>query len=226
MLNLFHNSDFIFNCPYAFRDRFDGRENIFARDANYLDVPESVQRGHEPFPANLLETNLIADARTLPLIEYKKRGGKGTIMYFEMADATLAGHISEFPVGTYKKAHRHGPGAHVIILTGAGYSLIWQEGEKPMRIDWQPGSMLVPPEMWFHQHFNTGSEPARYLVFHIRSRKYRVFRYYNKSHVSTKEGGHQIEYRDESPEIRKMFEQELRRNGVECQMPESLYLEG
>ncbi len=218
MMNLFHNSDFIFNCPYAFLDRFERGDNIFARDGQYIDVPESVQKGNEPFPANLLETNFIADARTLPLIEYKKRGGKGRIMYFEMADATLAGHISEFPVGTYKKGHRHGPGAHVIILTGTGYSLMWREGEQTTRIDWKPGTMLVPPEMWFHQHFNTGPEPARYLVFHIRSRKYRVFRYF-KSHVSTKEGGHQIEYEDEAPEIRRLFEEELRKNGVECQMP-------
>ena len=32
----------------------------------------------------------------------------------------MTSHISQFPVGTYKKAHAHGPGAHVIILVAKG----------------------------------------------------------------------------------------------------------
>ena len=37
------------------------------------------------------------------------------------------------PVATYKKAHRHGAGAHVIILKGEGFSVVWKEGDEITR---------------------------------------------------------------------------------------------
>ncbi len=49
-------------------------------------------------------------------------------------------HISQFPIGTYKKGHAHGPGAHVIVLSGDGFSLMWPEGEEPQRYDWEIGT--------------------------------------------------------------------------------------
>ena len=42
---------------------------------------------------------------------------------------------------------------------------MWPEGEEPRRYEWKEGSMIVPPNVWFHQHFNTGTTPARYLAF-------------------------------------------------------------
>ncbi len=48
----------------------------------------------------------------------------------------MAVHCIEFPPWTYKKKHRHGVGAHVIVLNGQGYSLLSFEGEKePRRSD-------------------------------------------------------------------------------------------
>ena len=133
----------------------------------------------------------------------------------------MSAHISEFPVGTYKKAHRHGSGAHVVIIGGEGYSLMWPEGEPIQRFDWRDGSVVVPPENWFHQHFNTGATPARYLALKARGRKH-LRPWGSKIYAvdqSVAGGGDQIEYEDEDPKIRRMFEEALAKNGVKSRMP-------
>jgi hypothetical protein len=130
-------------------------------------------------------------------------------------------HISQFPVGTYKKAHAHGPGAHVIILGGEGYSMMWPEGEEPRRYDWQVGSMIVPPNLWFHQHFNTGTTPARYLAFKYESVAIRNAQGVPKAWISRRVGGDQIDYADESPAVRKTFAEALARNGMKPRMDEA-----
>ena len=131
-------------------------------------------------------------------------------------------HISQFPVGTYKKAHAHGPGAHVIILSGEGYSLMWPEGEEPQRYDWEVGTLIVPPNMWFHQHFNTGTTPARYLAFkhevRVRSATRRACRRPGSAGAL---GGDQIDYADEQPDVRKMFAEALAKHGLTSRMDEA-----
>ena len=90
-----------------------------------------------------------------------------------------------------------------------------------MRCDWKPGSIVVPPEMWWHQYFNSGKILARYLALRWDSRKH----YFPLSQTEDmlkdrREGGNQIEYEDEDPEIRRIFEEELSRESVGSRMDE------
>ena len=105
----------------------------------------------------------------------------------------------------------------MIIIGGKGYSLMWPEGSPIEKFDWQEGSVIVPPENWFHQHFNGGSTPARYLALRWGSKKNKFRKRYGID-KSIKDGGDQIEYPDEDPSVRKIFEGALAGEGIETQM--------
>lgn len=49
--------------------------------------------------------------------------------------------------------------------------------------------------------------------------KYRTGRKTELCAVSVKKGGDQIEYEDEDPVVRKMFEEDLAKEGIEMKMP-------
>ncbi len=144
VINMYDDLDFVFGNSHDFKKRFSGEPDYFSTKGE--------QNGF------LLQTNFVPDAVNLPLIAAKERGAGGGHIRFNMARGALASHISQFPVGTYKKAHKHGPGAHVIVLSGEGYSLMWGEGEEPERYDWEIGTLIVPPNATFHQHFNSGAD--------------------------------------------------------------------
>jgi len=75
--------------------------------------------------------------------------------------------------------------------------------------------------MWFHQHFNTGATPARYLAFKHEATSIRNLQGVPKAWISRRLGGDQIDYADERPSIRKSFHEALARNGLEPRMDEA-----
>ena len=211
MMNLIHNVDFIFNCPYKFEDRFSS------------DAPDYFKGEGEVFGRFFMTTNFVPDMRTIGLRDYSERGKGSTNMKFDLAKSTITAHVSEFPVGTYKKAHRHGPGAHVIILSGQGYSTLWKDAEdEPKTVYWKPGSVVVPPDKWFHQHFNSGATPARYLAFRWNSWRFKSVmkteEQSNETYTSVKNGGSQIEFEDEDPAVHAHFLSLIEKAGATCQM--------
>jgi oxalate decarboxylase/phosphoglucose isomerase-like protein (cupin superfamily) len=210
IMALFHNLTFIFDNPGTFEDRFAGQADYFNGKGTLYDTRQ-----------NVMETNFIADAKTMEIPQRPDRGAGGNYCQFEMAGGTMIPHISQFPVGTYKKAHRHGPGAHVIILGGEGFSLLWPEGRDKLRVEWKPGCMLVPPNQWYHQHFNTGNKPARYLALRWGSKRFQVVQMFfakDEGYANAESTSVQIEYEDEDPKIHEMFEADLARSGASCRM--------
>ena len=211
MMRLFGDNDFIFNCDSKFIKRYSGEDNYFNGDGKL-------------FKRRIWESNFIANAPDMKLYGWKERGAGGINAMLEMADNNVKSHISEFPIGTYKKAHRHGPGAHLVLLSGTGgFSLVWNKEDRSdmIKCDWQLGSMvIVPNDNCFHQHFNSGTTRARYLALRPGDMGLNAPRGGGDEDAdrSLKDGGWQIEYEDEDREIHEIFEKELADNGATCKM--------
>lgn len=127
-------------------------------------------------------------------------------------------HMSVFDAMTYKKAHRHGPGRVIVIPSGEGYSTLWLEGqEEPVVVPWQEAALFVPPDRWFHQHFNLSGEPARYLALHP------PMQFHGYAEKAEDRKRDQIEYPDQDPSVRLRFEAELAKRGLESRMPKNAY---
>jgi gentisate 1,2-dioxygenase len=131
--------------------------------------------------------------------------------------APITAHMAVFPPFTYKKAHRHGPGVVIVIPAGEGFSIMWAEGKEKVMIPWHEASVFVPPNRWFHQHFNVGDAPARYLAMHALPG---LSTYSERVEDLARD---QIEYPDEDPFIRQTFEAELAKRGLTSRMPAGAY---
>jgi uncharacterized RmlC-like cupin family protein len=209
MLNLFHSHDFIFDNPFRFAER-EGQERYFAGEGEFIPVKPG---------RHMWETNFVPNLSKFKLQAWEQRGAGSSNIKFILADGTMHAHSSEMPVGTYKKAHRHGPDFHVYAVTGHGYSLLWYEGdEEYTRVDWRHGVVFAPPDMMFHQHYNTSNRPSRYLAVALGSLRYPFTsekrRLFTGVDVDVRSGGRQIEYEEQDPEIHALFLAELERNGV------------
>jgi hypothetical protein len=139
-------------------------------------------------------------------------------------------HVSEIATGTYKKAHRHGAGAHIFTVTGKGYSLLWRDGDKDFsRVDWSPGWVFAPIDRQFHQHFTTSVIPSRYMAaiaggnarYPLTEAGRRTSTAEDGSQGavarSIKQGGDQVEYEDQDPRIHEIWLEEMRKAGIEPQ---------
>jgi quercetin dioxygenase-like cupin family protein len=219
-IDIFRSRDFMFGTNYNFIDRYNGQ-------ADYFDPEKSVDYSPKTDHALSL-VNLIRDAWTWRLFHAGQ--GYGDIdRHFILSDNSLSGHIEAWPVGAYQRAHAHGPGATIVHLGGAGYSLLWPrdlgatpwkdgKGDKVSRVDWQEGTVIIPPIQWYHQHFATGPENAKFIKLGTSPNanpRYRV----TSGRVMSGGNGHLIPFKEEDPYVRRLFEQEVTKAGAKVLMP-------
>lgn len=202
VFNIFRSPDFVFNASHEFTDRFAGQGDFFSSELKPGELEDKA-------------VNFIPDVYAVRLDPHPERGIGFSRLGIHLSGNSMVGHIMAIESGTYKKAHRHGSGAQVIVLKGKGYSLMWPPGGDFVRVDWRKGSLLVPPEGWYHHHFTTSREAARHLALRRGLRGIGIPWLPN---VSEHEGGHRMEHEDEPPEIRAMYEADLAREGIPLRM--------
>ncbi len=213
--NLYGSPEFIFDCPMTFPDRFDPNDELyFSGKSTKLED-------------RFMETNFIPNVYNVNLDRWTARG-PGANMMINMANGHFICHLSEFPAGTYKKAHtseanrkKAGLVSDVayLFLSGDGYDLQWPEGVYPSpgteweQLSYKAGT-LMSPGPGYHQHFNCSAEPIRYLV--LRYGNPRFAGYVGTRYKET--GGPQIQFKEEDPAIRQHFEKELASRGAVSHM--------
>ena len=223
--NLYGSADFVFNCPNTFTDRFDPWDEMYF-SGKTTKVGERITK-----------SNFIPSVLNMTLDNQSSRG-PGTNVYVIMAGGRFVCHVSEFPVGSYKKAHGFAGGQTTggpsrtglvsensyLFLSGDGYDLQWAPGTKPgpdvefTRCDFKTGSLMTNGRGG-HQHFNASDEPARYLVLRYGNYTFGVGSDTSDHAGEGREDRGQIEYEDEDPRIRALFEAECEKRGVESRMP-------
>lgn len=234
VMNLFANTDFVFNCPYAFKDRFDPTEDYFKPNEEI-----------EPDPVRGLamrRTNIIPDiiGCELPLDNRRSPG-------YRRIEPHMTGNnfylwIGQHETGRYSKAHAHGSAAVLICLDGKGYTYTWPAtlGQTPWkdgraelvrRQDYEPVGMVSAAPMggnWFHAHFGVSKKPLRLTAWFGpnapgRERGRPGEQAIDYGAIDLKDGGTAVPYYDEDPFLRKEFEETLKQEGVVSRMEESLY---
>jgi oxalate decarboxylase/phosphoglucose isomerase-like protein (cupin superfamily) len=215
-LSVVQDPDFFLSNKYAgAAARMAGHDGEFyseakSMDGSSLDLKEQRR--------NMWYGNFFPDMRAWDKLEtLQRRGAGGHSVFIQFPRSQMSCHMSVFPARTYKKAHRHGPGRAIVIPAGEGYSVMWEEGQEKVVVPWHEASLFTPPEKWFHQHFNVGGAPARYLALHP------LKQFYGHAEKVEDRARDQIEYVDEDPWIRAKFEEELRKKNLESLMPEEAY---
>jgi quercetin dioxygenase-like cupin family protein len=235
VMNLLDNLEFIFNCPYVFKDRFSGADDFFKPND---DIEPDPIRG-----LAMRRTNLIPDVVNAELPLDNRRSPGYRRMEPQMANNRFYNWVGEHETGRYSKAHKHASAAVLICVKGKGYTYTWPEaigtrpweaghGDKVMRQDYEPVGVVSAAPMsgdWFHQHFGVGKEGLRIAAWHgpnnQRARKAgrpgEALMDYGA--IDLKKGGSAIPYHEEDPAIRKEFTAALAKDGVKSRMEDKWY---
>ena len=236
VMDLFNNTDFVFNCPYDFTDRFSHAADFYKPKDDI--TPDDV-RGLAAKKTNLLPEIINCE---LPLDNRRSPGYRR--IEPKMTNNQFYFWIAQHENGRYSKAHAHAPAAVLICLKGKGYTYTWpkKEGSTPWkdgkpevvkRVDYEPVGMVSAAPLggdWFHQHFGVSAEPLRltawfgpYQPGKSLDRGTPGTAAIDYSAIDIRDGGTAVPYDEEDPYLRKEYEETLASYGIKSRMEPELY---
>ena len=151
VINLYDDLEFVFDHPHDFNNRFSGEADYFSAKGEQVGF--------------LLQTNFVA-GRGQPAADRRQGARRRRRPYPLQHGARLdrQPHLA-VPGRHLQEGARARAGRPRHRALGRGLFADVAGGRGAARYDWQVGTLIVPPNAWFHQHFNAGPTPARYLAF-------------------------------------------------------------
>ncbi len=104
------------------------------------------------------------DVRSVPVVPWSRRGGLGVYVDLTGCQDTNGAYVAEIPPRKSLEPEKHLFEELIFVISGHGTTSVWNEGSARETFEWQAGSLFSPPLNTWHQDFNQGDTPARYLA--------------------------------------------------------------
>ena len=233
LMTLFRNEAFIFDTPFHFKDRFDKAPDFFRSVEEIATRPDN---GRYHYMGNIIPTRSTRRSRWTASADRDTattRGTwRGTAATGTSPSTRAAGTRSATRTPQAGAPLPQGAGIHHHMAAVGGYASMEEgNGHLVKRQDYVPGGLVsaAPGDAnWFHGHYGVAQDPLRVLAFLGTGLPRGAHQSApGEETVSQNEdvsrGGGSIDYSDEDPYIRKMYEDELGKHGVRFDMAEELY---
>ncbi len=106
----------------------------------------------------------LPNAYEIALKPWERTGGLAAFIVLEGGEGFSGAYVSEIPAGVSLKPERHLFEEKIYILQGKGKTKFWNEHGLAQTVAWQEYGLFSPPLNVWHQHSNTGNQPARYVA--------------------------------------------------------------
>ncbi len=122
-----------------------------------------LERARNEIPVH--ECLVVDDVKSIGLQSWSQMGEGISGLYLRFADYQMSdGRLLEIPVGGKTASRRHLYEEGIYFMGGPGHTILQQEDEQSVRVDWSDGSLFSVPLNVRHQHFNDSDDAVRLLA--------------------------------------------------------------